>query len=310
MTIRIEIDGNEVTLYGTTKGNPVDEKARQYSAWRWSGRARAFVLPRNLNPGTRERNIRSLVASYKAAGIEVEVENTGVVLSVAEEREQAEQRLAERAERYENRAERRSAEATGRFATVDGILEHIPPGQPVLVGHHSEGRHRRALDKVDTNMRKGIEAEREAAQAAERAENIKRSLANGTPTPTLRRRIAKTETEIRDLDRRLNGTSAATISRKPAEGEYRERLLGLRAREQEALDLDQAELARRAEEDGVKVWGPEDFVKGDEVAYWGGWAVVQRVNKKSLTVPSGYSWTNTVSYDKVTARRRDGEITR
>ena len=30
-------------------------------------------------------------------------------------------------------------------------------GQPILVGHHSEGRHRRDLKRIDNNMRKSVE---------------------------------------------------------------------------------------------------------------------------------------------------------
>jgi hypothetical protein len=165
VTIRIEIDGNEVTLYGTTKGDSVDEKARQYSAWKWSPRARAFVLPRNLLPGTRERNIRSLVASYKAAGVEVEVEDTGTVLSVAEEREQSEQRLTERAERYENRSERRAPRPRDGGSHEHALLDPIPFGQPVLNGRtHSvlkrAEQHRQVADTMQGRVRGGRTAGR------------------------------------------------------------------------------------------------------------------------------------------------------
>ncbi len=37
------------------------------------------------------------------------------------------------------------------------ISDSIPIGQPILVGHHSEGRHRRALDRIQKNHRKGWE---------------------------------------------------------------------------------------------------------------------------------------------------------
>ena len=46
--------------------------------------------------------------------------------------------------------------------------------QPILVGHHSEKRHRAALDKVDTNMRKGIEAERGRCPAHRPARRTRR----------------------------------------------------------------------------------------------------------------------------------------
>jgi hypothetical protein len=310
VTLRIDVDGNEVTLTGTTKGDPVDEQARQGTAWRWSRHVGAFVLPRNLHPGTRARNIRALVAAYKAAGRDVEVVDTGTVLSVAEEREQERQRLEHRAERLTGRAERLEGEAKAAFATVDRISDSIPLGQPILVDHYSAKRHRRDLAKMERNMDRGCEASQEAREADRLAGGIKRSLDNGTPLSTLRRRIDRYEAEIRDYDRRLDGTSVASNYGRPAEGGYRERLLTARARAQEALNLDRAELDRRAEEDGVKVWTRADFQKGDLVVYrFGDGVPVLRVNAKSLTVPhgiealaaAGATWT--IGYDQVKGRR-------
>jgi len=60
-------------------------------------------------------------------------------------------------------------ESGQRFDQAHEILSIIPMGQPILVGHHSEKRHRRDLEKVDTNMRKGFELEAEAAALELRA---------------------------------------------------------------------------------------------------------------------------------------------
>jgi hypothetical protein len=67
-------------------------------------------------------------------------------------------------------------------------------------------------------------------------------------------------------------------------------------------------------------WGPDHFRVGDQVKVLGAWYPVLRVNRKSLTVsplvlrgqqrPDGEQgkppWTDTVRYDKVDGRRRDG----
>jgi hypothetical protein len=69
-----------------------------------------------------------------------------------------------RRERMERRADQRemwaagaTAKAAQRFRAADAAVEGIPFGQPILVGHHSEKRHRAALERCDTNMRAGIE---------------------------------------------------------------------------------------------------------------------------------------------------------
>ena len=77
-----------------------------------------------------------------------------------------------RRERFEGRAEKAQQEGQQRFATARGIMSAIPAGQPILVGHHSEKRHRSDLNKVDTNMRKGFEAQEKANYYAGRAESV------------------------------------------------------------------------------------------------------------------------------------------
>src|SRR6266545_8421689 len=74
-----------------------------------------------------------------------------------------------RRQRLIERAERKDAEAQAARAESDRITDAIPPGQPVLVGHHSEQRHRRDLARSDRAMCKSIDAAREAEQLRGRA---------------------------------------------------------------------------------------------------------------------------------------------
>ena len=86
-----------------------------------------------------------------------------------------EQKQEDRRERFIERADKAEREAAGRFKSVDSLLSVIPPGQPILVGHHSEKRHRAHLDRVDTNMRKGVEASEKAAHLRGRADGVGRA---------------------------------------------------------------------------------------------------------------------------------------
>lgn len=63
----------------------------------------------------------------------------------------------------------RAAQARAQFTA---LLERIPPGQPVLVGHHSEARHRRDLERMDALLKRVAEWERraDALEAAARRE--------------------------------------------------------------------------------------------------------------------------------------------
>lgn len=73
-----------------------------------------------------------------------------------------EEKQEARRERLERAAEKARAESAQRFGAADRIGSFIPMGQPILVGHHSERRHRRDLDKIHNNMTKGVEASKRA----------------------------------------------------------------------------------------------------------------------------------------------------
>lgn len=57
------------------------------------------------------------------------------------------------------------------------MLEHIPPGQPILVGHHSERGHRRLLERSDRKMEQSIAASEKAAYYEHKAEAAERNTA-------------------------------------------------------------------------------------------------------------------------------------
>jgi hypothetical protein len=74
-----------------------------------------------------------------------------------------------RRERLERAAEKARQESERRYNAVHNRLDGIPFGQPILVGHHSEKRHRRDLERADNDMRKGVEASKRAGELAARA---------------------------------------------------------------------------------------------------------------------------------------------
>lgn len=86
-------------------------------------------------------------------------------------------------ERRERRAERRRSWAEGRTTKADAAAEAargatagIPFGQPILVGHHSQRRHERALERADDKTRKAVEHSRMAAHHEQAADTIQSQL--------------------------------------------------------------------------------------------------------------------------------------
>lgn len=83
-----------------------------------------------------------------------------------------EARQEARRQRYEELAAKNEQEASRRFGTAREIGSHIPMGQPILVGHHSERRHRADIDRIDNNMRAGVEADKKAGYYAGKAASV------------------------------------------------------------------------------------------------------------------------------------------
>jgi len=87
----------------------------------------------------------------------------------AEAHEFRAQLLSDRAERLEERSEKRELAAGAKHAAARGIADMIPFGQPILVGHHSEKRARRDADRIFNLAGQGVALHREAEHLADRA---------------------------------------------------------------------------------------------------------------------------------------------
>ena len=81
----------------------------------------------------------------------------------------------ERRQRYLDRAQKAEAASNSHSGRAREMLEHIPPGQPILVGHHSERRHRRDLARSDAQMRKAVDAHKKAEYYRQKAAGVGRA---------------------------------------------------------------------------------------------------------------------------------------
>lgn len=110
-------------------------------------------------------------------------------------------RQERRRERLEARVERLKAKAAIEFRKADlrEEVSGIPFGQPILVGHHSEGRHRRAIDRATRALDRAIDLDKAAGRAASTAANIGSNGAISSDAPDaielLREKLAKLEEE-------------------------------------------------------------------------------------------------------------------
>ncbi|NKB72485.1 MAG: DUF3560 domain-containing protein [Candidatus Latescibacteria bacterium] len=112
-----------------------------------------------------------------------------------------------RIDRYADRAEKVQTQAGELFSQARQAIAGIEPGQPILVDHHSEGKHRRALARHDRQMGRGVEAQGKAEywahKAAAAAANTAISADDPQALDKLRAKLEKL-TQAQEAMKRIN----------------------------------------------------------------------------------------------------------
>ena len=307
-------------VYGTDRGDgsAVILKANRF---RWFPSIKAWGIPQSRDKLAKTWQISAAKSALEAAGFAVTVEIDETERRAFADAEAGRyERAEDRAERMAGYADSAAARSEAAYARAHQIADGIPMGQPILVGHHSERRHRRDLERMDRGMRASIAEDRKAGHFAERAETAEQFQARRENIPTTLRRIKKLEADERRIKRDLTGRVEYV---RDEQGDYKPKLVKPSGAYLERLTIHAADIAeqiaywrehvRKAQdESGVKVWSAADFTRGDYVHFLGSWYEVLRVNAKSLTIPAmindGFivkregarcTWTDTIPYDKV-----------
>ncbi len=121
-------------------------------------------------------------------------------------KEEYEEKRQARYDRLINAANRASAESEAAHNESDRISSQIPLGQPILVGHHSEGRHRRALETIRNKARKGYELAKKAEEYRSRAASVEANEAIFSDDPEA---VEKLGGKIAQLEARQERMKAA-----------------------------------------------------------------------------------------------------
>ena len=101
-----------------------------------------------------------------------------------------EEKRNNRQQRFEELAEKAKNESQSAYNRSNSYVAGIPMGQPILVGHHSEKRHRRAIDNCHNAMRKSIELDKKAEYYAERAKSAAQNNAIFSDDPNAIEKLA------------------------------------------------------------------------------------------------------------------------
>lgn len=308
-------------IEGSRKGDGVWETLKDLrDNWRYFRSLGQIGLGQSRDKSAMTHRINRAAEALRQAGHEAvtEIDNTGR-RSFAEVEADRYDRADDRAERYTGRSEAATANGERMWDETTRVYEQLN-GQPILVGHHSERRHRNLLDKTQAKEHRAVGELKRGTYWANRAESAEGYRDGREALGTTLRRIEKLEAEDRLIQRRLDGTDPYQGHGEPAAGDYREQISTRQADIADELAYWRAHVERRKAE-GVKVWGREDFAKGDFVRFVGKWFEVLRVSAKSVTVPAmcndGHvvtkanarlSWTDTAPYHEVSGRKSAAEM--
>jgi len=82
-----------------------------------------------------------------------------------------EQKIEDKKAKYQTMADNAAQRGAVAYKTSHAISEHIPFGQPILVGHHSEKRHRKDIERINSNMQKSIDEDKKKKYYQKKADS-------------------------------------------------------------------------------------------------------------------------------------------
>jgi len=289
---------------GTARGDGSAEVLKA-EGFRWGRSISCWFRPMSRDHAPDLYRIKRAAEQLRAAGFEVEVEVDATPRGQAEAEADRAARLDDRADALAAKAERKDREATNRLAAAHAISDRIPFGQPILVGHHSERGHRADLKRIENHMNRFCEAYDEAKEAGRAAETAGRHMAHREHPLVVARRIDRLETDLRRTVAVLEGRSVAYGCKTPS-SQWREQLEANAAHLREQLEHWRRIHAEQVESGKVGEWTQADVQRGDLVQVRGRWVKVARVNRTTVSVETGYSWTDRVPYHEIREHRRPG----
>ena len=273
--------------------------------FRWSRNLDSWYLPHTRDRIAQRHTVDDTRAALEAAGFAVAVDIDDTHRPTAAVEADREQRMSDRAAALDTKAERYEASSDAARAAADRISDAIPLGQPILIGHHSERRHRRDLDRMHRLTEQSWDDNRAARDAAQRAEITRARQDTRNTQRAVQARIERLETKRRRLTRGIEGSSHTFAggyveTTAQATGERLDRLTAERGQVNDQLAHWRSVLAE-LEQAGATIYSPDNIAKGDAVQVGWGWRRVVWVNKRTVTVDDLHQpgHTGTVPYHRI-----------
>lgn len=313
------------TLIGGTNRGDGSAEVLRANRWRWSRNLGSWYIPQSRDRRAKLAQINSTAAALRTAGFEVEIEIDDTYRSAAQIEADAIARQASRVDALAAKADRKAGAAESAWGADQAAHDALPEGgEPIKAGHHSEARHRRAVEKSWNTLGKAVAAERDAAAARGRADTAAKTTDRRYAPQAVARRIEKLTAQLRRLERDRDGysrtlhTDAQTGQKyvethEPATGDYRDRVLAEIEHTADEIAYWDGVRAAQLADAAATAYSRELIATGDLIRYAGHHHRVLRVNAKSVTIGSivGGSWTDRVPYSEIRGLRdADGHVVR
>ena len=280
---------------GTSKGDGTNTILKS-AGFRWFRTLGTWGIPNSRDRQPKTHIIDRARAALEHAGhtVTIDIDNTHRDTATVE---------ADRAQRQQDRADALDAKAARRHDQADAAWQRhhdataaLPPfGEPVHVGHHSERRHRNALDKAWNSIGTAVHAQNDADEADRRAQVASRTTEHRYNPVTVANRIDKLDAEQRADQRRLDGHTR-TVANLPggqkltetttaATGDYRQAITERMAQRADDLAYWRAVRADQIATGDTGNYSRDTIATGDQVKIrFHGWVPVLRVNAKTVSV--------------------------
>src|SRR5690625_3992727 len=259
-------DAEGTLIYGTERGDGSAEVLKAHR-WRWGRSIGCWYVPRSRDRVPDRALIEATSSALRDVGFTVEVSVGATVSDQAEAEKRRAERENARAELMSERAERRRRDSEARESRASALSDGIPLGQPVLVGHHSQRRHERTLERIRAHSDASLEYERQARRAEASAETAAAAARRRHNPITVGNRIERLSADLRRLERTLARCRRAEQVESPETG----RLDELAAHTRAQLEYWQGVRAEQLRTGEAADYGPASVAAGDAVKISGQW---------------------------------------
>jgi hypothetical protein len=315
MNIEITHTAAEGTLvHGTARGDGTNNLLKA-AGFRWFRTVGAWGIAGSRDRQPQLAKIERAATALRTAGHTVDIDIDTTHRPVADAEADLAQRQADRAAALTAKAARRGAAAETAWAAEQRATAALPPGgEPIKIGHHSERRHRKAIERAHTTLGRAIEATAAANTAAHRADVAATAEARRHTPVTVKNRIDKLEAEQRRDERARDGhrrvvarteTTTYVDAFRPATGSYREHIIARIAQRADEIAYWKGIYAAQQATGIATSFSRDTITEGDLVKHHGCWYPVVRVNTKSVSVHMhhGMTWTTTIGYHEISGHR-------